>query len=62
VQFRSGLLEFNLEYLEALSPAERATFARRLQEASQGLDGFPNANLEELDRNPWVWMPVSALH
>lgn len=61
VQFRSGLLEFNLEYLEALTPAERATFARRLQEAAQGLDGFMNANLEELDRNPWVWMPVSAL-
>lgn len=61
VQFRSGLLEFNLEYLEALTPAERATFARRLQEAAQGLDGFLNANLEELDRNPWVWMPVSAL-
>ena len=61
IQFRSGLLEFNLEYLEALTPAERATFARRLQEAAQGLDGFLNANLEQLDRNPWVWMPVSAL-
>lgn len=61
VQFRSGLLEFNLEFLEALTPAERGTFARRLQDAAQGLDAFLNANLEELDRNPWVWMPVSAL-
>lgn len=61
VQFRSGLLEFNLEYLEALTPAERATFGRRLQEAAQGLDTFLNANLEHLDRNPWVWMPIAAL-
>lgn len=61
VQFRSGLLEFNLEYLEALTPTERVTFGRRLQEAAQGLDMFLNANLEALDRNPWVWMPVAAL-
>ncbi|WP_323811301.1 VWA domain-containing protein [Yoonia sp. 67-2] len=61
IQFRSGLLEFNLEFLDALTPTERASFGRRLQEAAQGLDMFLNANLEELDRNPWVWMPVSAL-
>lgn len=61
VQFRSGLLQFNLEYLDALTPTERASFGRRLQEAAQGLDMFMNANLEELDRNPWVWMPTSAL-
>jgi len=61
VQFRSGLLEFNLDYLEALTPSERGTFARRLQDGAQGLDGFLNANLEALDRNPWVWMPVTVL-
>ncbi len=61
IQFRSGLLEFNLEFLDALTPSERASFGRRLQEAAQGLDMFLNANLEELDSNPWVWMPVSAL-
>lgn len=61
IQFRSGLLEFNLEFLDALTPSERASFGRRLQEAAQGLDMFLNANLEALDNNPWVWMPVSAL-
>lgn len=61
IQFRSGLLEFNLEFLDALTPSERASFGRRLQEAAQGLDMFLNANLEALDSNPWVWMPVSAL-
>lgn len=61
VQFRSGLLEFNLEFLDALTPSERASFAKRLQDAAQGLDTFMNANLEELDRNPWVWMPLAAL-
>lgn len=61
IQFRSGLLEFNLEFLDALTPGERASFAKRLQDAAQGLDMFLNANLEELDRNPWVWMPIAAL-
>ena len=61
IQFRSGLLEFNLEFLDALTPSERASFGRRLQEAAQGLDMFLNANLEALDSRPWVWMPVSAL-
>lgn len=61
VQFKSGLLEFNLEFLDALTPAERASFGKRLQDGAQGLDAFLNANLEALDRNPWVWMPVAAL-
>lgn len=61
IQFRSGLLEFNLEFLDALTPTERANFGRRLQESAQGLDMFLNANLEELDSNPWIWMPVSNL-
>lgn len=61
IQFRSGLLEFNLDYLDALTPAERTSFARRLQDAAQNLNNFLNANLEDFDRNPWVWMSVSAL-
>lgn len=61
VQFRSGLLEFNLDYLDALTPSERTSFARRLQDAARVLDNFLNANLEDFDRNPWVWMPASAL-
>jgi hypothetical protein len=61
IQFRSGLLEFNLEFLDALTPTERVGFAKRLQQAAQGFDQFLNANLEELDRNPSIWMPVSAL-
>jgi len=61
VQFRSGLLEFNLEYLDALTPAERTSFAKRLQDAAAGLDAFLNAHLAEFDAGDTVWMPTSAL-
>lgn len=61
VKFRSGLLEFDLEYLDALTPAERTGFARRLKDAATGLDAFLNANLAAFDAGEAVWMPVSAL-
>ena len=61
VKFKSGLLEFNLEYLDALTPGERTSFAKRLQDAAVGLDGFLNARLAEFDSGEAVWMPVTAL-
>lgn len=61
VKFKSGLLEFNLEYLDALTPAERTSFAKRLQDAAAGLDAFLNANLAAFDAGETVWMPVSTL-
>ncbi len=61
VKFRSGLLEFNLEYLDALTPAERTSFAKRLQDAAAGLDAFLNANMATFDTGDAVWMPVSSL-
>lgn len=61
VKFRSGLLEFDLEYLDALTPAERASFAKRLQDSAAGLDTFLNANLAAFDAAEAVWMPIAAL-
>lgn len=61
VKFRSGLLEFNLEYLDAITPSERQSFAKRLQDAASGLDAFLNANLAAFDSGETVWMPVAAL-
>lgn len=61
VKFRSGLLEFDLDYLDALTPAERTAFARRLQDAAAALDTFLNANLAAFDAGEAVWMPVSTL-
>ncbi len=61
IQFRSVLLDFDLAYLDALTPAERLSFAKRLQEAATGLNYYLEANLAEFDRLPSVWMPVSAL-
>lgn len=61
VKFKSGLLEFNLEYLDALTPAERTSFAKRLQDAASALDAFLNANLAAFDAGETVWMPISAL-
>ena len=61
VKFKSGLLEFNLEYLDALTPGERASFAKRLQDGAAGLDAFLNARMAEFDSGEAVWMPVTAL-
>lgn len=61
VKFKSGLLEFDLDYLDALTPAERTAFARRLQDAAAALDTFLNANLAAFDAGEAVWMPVSTL-
>lgn len=61
VKFRSGLLAFNLEYLDALTPAERVSFAKRLQDASAALDAFLNANMASFDGGDAVWMPVASL-
>jgi hypothetical protein len=61
VKFRSGLMEFNLEYLDALTPSERASFGKRLQDAAAGLDAFLNANMAAFDAEGAVWMPVSFL-
>ncbi|OYU19381.1 MAG: hypothetical protein CFE34_05615 [Rhodobacteraceae bacterium PARR1] len=61
VKFKSGLLEFNLEYLDALTPGERASFAKRLQDGAAGLDAFLNARMAEFDSGEAVWMPITAL-
>lgn len=61
IQFRSKLLEFNLEWLGALTQAERLDFAARLQDAGNILTQHLEANLAEFDTNPAVWMPISVL-
>lgn len=61
IEFRSELLNFNLEYLTSLVPAERLKFTKRIQDAGNILAQYLEANLEEFDSSPAVWMPVSAL-
>jgi hypothetical protein len=61
IQFRTKLLDFNLEYLAGLNQAERLAMTKRIQDASKKLSQFQEANLEALDKSPAVWMPVSQL-
>jgi len=61
IEFRSELLNFDLEYLDTLVPAERLKFAARIQSAGNTLGQYLEANLAEFDSQPAVWMPVSAL-
>jgi hypothetical protein len=61
IQFRSDLLNFDINYLSAMVPNERLAYAKRVQDASVGLNQFLEANLTEFDTQPAVWMPVSAL-
>jgi hypothetical protein len=61
IQFRTKLLEFNLEFLAGLTRDERLALTRRIQDASKTMTQFFDANLEALDKSPAVWMPVSQL-
>lgn len=61
IQFRTKLLEFNLEFLAGLTRDERLALTRRIQDASKTMTQFFDAHLEELDKSPAVWMPVSQL-
>ena len=61
IQFRTKLLEFNLEFLAGLTRDERLALTRRIQDASKNMTQFFDAHLEELDKSPAVWMPVSQL-
>lgn len=60
IQFPSDLLSFNLNFLDALTPAERLQFAKRIQDAATGLNQYLEAHLEAFDSQPKVWMPLSA--
>jgi hypothetical protein len=61
INFRSELLNFRLEYLTSLVPAERLKFTKRIQEAGDNLAIYLEANLAEFDTSPAVWMPIAAL-
>jgi hypothetical protein len=61
IQFRTKLLDFNLEYLAGMNQAERLSMTKRIQSAGKVLSQFLEANLEALDKSPAVWMPVAQL-
>ena len=61
IQFRTKLLDFNLEYLGGLTQSERLELTKRIQERGTILSQFLEANLAALDTNPSVWMPVAQL-
>ena len=61
INFRTKLLDFDLEYLTSLVPAERAGLAKRVQDAGDKLNNFLQAHMEEFDKAPAVWMPVDVL-
>jgi hypothetical protein len=61
INFRSELLNFNLEYLTSLNPNERLKYTKRIQDAGNKLGLYLEANLAEFDKSPAVWMPVAAL-
>lgn len=61
INFRSPLLEFNLEYLAGMVPAERLALQKRIQEAADKLSKYRDGNLEAFNTSPAVWMPVAEL-
>jgi hypothetical protein len=61
INFNTPMLEFDLDYLIAMSPAERTTMSKRIQDAADKLSDFLQANLEQFDTLPAVWMDVAYL-
>lgn len=61
IQFRSDLLNFDIAFLEAMTPAERLAMTKRIQEASKSLSQYLEANQAKFDDQIAVWMPVAAL-
>lgn len=61
IQFRSDLLNFDINYLPALLPKERLALTKRIQDAATILNQYFEANQPEFDEQVAVWMPVSIL-
>jgi len=61
IQFRTKLLDFNLEYLAGMNQTERLQMTKRIQERATILSQFLEANLEAFNKAPAVWMPVAQL-
>jgi hypothetical protein len=61
IQFRTKLLDFDLEYLAGMTQSERLAMTKRIQDAGKVLGQFMEANIEAFDKSPAVWMPVAQL-
>ena len=61
INFRTKLLDFNLEFLAGMNQNERLAMTKRIQERATILSQFMEANLEQFNKAPAVWMPVSQL-
>ncbi len=61
IQFRSDLLNFDINYIPAMVPTERLAMTRRIQDAATKLSQYLEANQAEFDEQIAVWMPVAVL-
>ncbi|MBY6153363.1 VWA domain-containing protein [Vannielia litorea] len=61
IQFRSNLLQFDINYIPAMVPAERLALTKRIQDAATKLSQYLEANQEEFDTQVAVWMPIAVL-
>ena len=61
IQFRSDLLNFDINYIPAMVPAERLAMTKRIQDAATKLSQYLEANQAEFDDQVAVWMPVGVL-
>ena len=61
INFRSELLDFNIEYLTSLVPTERLKFTKRIQDAGTKLGLYLETHLSEFDTSQEIWIPMAAL-
>ena len=61
IHFKTNLLAFPLEYLAGLTPKERVSISKRIQEASGKLSSFLEAKSGHFNKEPMAWMRLSYL-
>lgn len=61
IEFRSDLLNFDINYIPAMVPSERLAMTKRIQDAATKLSQYLEAYQAEFDEQVAVWMPISVL-
>ena len=61
INFETELLSYDVNYLFALTPTEKTSMQKRMQDAGDRLTTFLESSIAELDTEPTVWMPLSYL-
>jgi hypothetical protein len=61
INFNTPMLEFDLDFLIAMTPAERDLLLKQIRKETEGLNKFMADNQDALNSQPAVWMDAELL-